>query len=88
MTSLAIVVSSGLNELFYPLDREIQGVFSHVGEAYPEPTGFGAMARRTGRDIQPNLINNLLPKLHFGIEAFGAQKMPHVYPTEQTGITL
>lgn len=46
------------------------------------------MARRPGRDIQPDPVNNLLPKLHFRFECVGPQQMPHVNPTEQTRIAL
>lgn len=91
MNPLAVnpgIAGVGLDEAFQPLDREIQGFSGHVGEAYPEPAGFGAVTGRPGRDIQPDVVNNLFPKIHLCVKSFGAQEVAHVHPAEQPGVAF
>lgn len=70
------------------LQCQVQSILGHVSKAHSKPTGFRAMARGSGRDIQADLVDNLFPKLHFGFEGVGPEQVPHVHPTEQTGIAL
>lgn len=82
------MIRRGVDEGFNALDGEVERVLGHVGEADAEPARFDAMAGGAGRDVEPHLVNNLLPQLHLRFKRVGRQQMPHVYPAEQPGVAL
>lgn len=77
-----------IHERFYATNRESKCIFGHVSETNSEPARFRTVARRTGRDIQSDVVNNLLPQLHLRFESIRAQQMPQIHPAEQTGVAL